>query len=116
METIKTLPAINWTQADKSNDSKITLWNKFLAYCDSQKEKRTLWFFVSLTVHGVFILPLPLVLIYYFNAPALILLVTMCCFFGNFIANMGGAGIRVTLSFFAASVLIHLAMLLVFVI
>jgi hypothetical protein len=116
MATVKTISPISWVQASQNQSFHVNLWKRFLLYADSQKANRTLWFFIALMVHGVIILPLPIVLIYYFNAPALILVITMVCFFTNFIANMGGSGIRSTLISLAASVLIHIIMLIVFII
>ncbi len=46
------------------------------------------------------------------NAPGIVLAITMVCFFTTIIANMGGEGIRTTLTLLAASVLIHIAMVL----
>jgi len=55
------------------------------------------------------------VLMYYYDAPIFVLAVTMVLFFANIIAGMGGSGIRILLNFFAASVLIHLVMVAVFI-
>ena len=74
-----------------------------------------MWFLVSLMMQGVLFLPIPAVLMYYFDAPIVVLGITMVLFFANIIAGMGGSGIRTVLSFFAASVIIHLAMLVVFI-
>lgn len=111
MATLKTTIDANWAHTDNVTAQEITLWQRYLAYADKQAGNRTLWFFITLLVHGVLILALPAVLIYYYNAPVWILGITMTCFFANLIANMGGAGIRTTLSFFYASVLIHLIMI-----
>lgn len=110
MATLKTTIDANWAHENTAEVNRINVWQKYLTYADGQASNRTLWFFVTLLVHGVLILALPAVLIYYFNAPIWILGITMTCFFANLIANMGGAGIRTTLSFFFGSVLIHLAM------
>lgn len=100
------------TWASHSESYKLNLWTKYLTYADSQKDNRTLWFFISLMVHGVVFLPIPAVLMFYYNASILVLVTTMVCFFTNFIANMGGAGIRTTLFCFAASTIIHIIMVL----
>jgi hypothetical protein len=93
-----------------------TLWNKFTTFADRDAEHRTLWFLVSLIVQGVFFLPIPAVLIYYFGAPTLVVVVTLTLFFANVILGMGGASIRTLITYFAVSVLIHLAMLAIFII
>lgn len=114
MATLKTIPTSNW--ATDTNAQHITLKDRFNAFADGQKSRQTLWFMVSLIFMGVMILPVPAVLMYYFNAPIAVLGVTMVCFFANIIANMGGEGIRTTILFFGASVLIHLVMILAFII
>jgi hypothetical protein len=93
-----------------------TLWNKLMAIEDAQAQNRTAWFLVSLVAQGVLFLPVPAVLIYYYNAPVIILLMTMALFFANVIAAMGGSGIRILISLFALSVLVHLIILSVFII
>ena len=68
----------------------------------------------SLVSQGVLFLPVPAFLLYYYNAPIVVLVVTLVLFFANIIAGMGGSGIRTLLGFFAFSVLVHITMLLVF--
>ncbi|MCJ8208959.1 hypothetical protein MUY27_04510 [Mucilaginibacter sp. RS28] len=115
MATLKTIAPATWTVDGHAAEARTSLRERFLAFADSQAPNRTLWFFITLMVHGVFLLALPATLVYYFNAPEYVVGITLVCFFANLIANMGGAGIRATLSFFAASVLIHLVMTLIFV-
>lgn len=103
-----------WTDAANTT-TKQTLWTKWINYTDTQAKYRTLWFMFSLVLQGVCFLPVPAVLMYYYNAPIVVLAVTLVLFFANVIAGMGGSGIRVMLSLFAASVLIHLAMLAIFI-
>ncbi|MFD0750297.1 hypothetical protein ACFQZS_09105 [Mucilaginibacter calamicampi] len=112
MATIKTTLPQQWAQTESSTTDNVSIWSKLTAFADSQKPNRTLWFFVNLVVHGVSILPLPVVLIYYFGAPVAILGITMIVFFVNIVANMGGSGIRTTLGLFAASIAIHVLMVL----
>lgn len=82
---------------------------------ESQAERITLWFLVSLVFQGVFFLPIPAALIYYAGAPVAVLAVTLTLFFANIIAGMGGAGIKTLLWLFASSIFIHLLMILVFI-
>ncbi|NHA03345.1 hypothetical protein G7092_06050 [Mucilaginibacter sp. HC2] len=97
--------------AAKSNSN--TLLRKWTVFMESQSESKTLWFLVSLVVQGVFFLPIPAVLIYYYDAPVLVLVLTLTLFFANIIAGMGGAGIKTLLRLFAASIIIHTLMVLV---
>lgn len=117
MATLKTTVAANWT--NNTNTAALptvkqasNFWTKYLAYADGQSSNRTLWFFISLSIHATIFLPLPILLIGYFNAPVAILGVTMVSFFANFVANMGGSGIRTTLTCFIASIIIHLSMVI----
>ena len=114
MTTYK-LSTQNWATPKTNQLTTPTLWSKWLAFADTQAPNKTLWFLVSLMLQGVLFLPIPAVLMYYFDAPLAVLAVTMVLFFGNVIAGMGGSGIRTLLNFFAASVIIHLAMLLYFI-
>ncbi|MES2276263.1 MAG: hypothetical protein V4592_09580 [Bacteroidota bacterium] len=91
------------------------IWTKWLALTDSQVPSKTLWYMVSLIAQGVLFLPLPAALIYYYNAPVMILAITLILYFANIIAGMGGSNIRVTLTLFAASIIIHILMLVVFI-
>jgi len=118
MASLKTLAPATWALQPQTadNNNKANLRTKFSQFADGQKENRTLWFFINLVVHGVLFLPLPAVLMYYFDAPGAVLAITMCCFFTNLIANMGGAGIRSTMLLFFASITIHLLMILIAVI
>lgn len=112
MATIKTTFPQQWAQTEALSSNNLNIWSRLNAFADTQKPNHTLWFFINLTLHGVFILPLPVVLIYYFGAPVVILGVTLIVFFLNMIANMGGSGIRTTLGLFAASLAIHVLMVL----
>jgi hypothetical protein len=114
MATIKLNSTAQW-----SNESAVqkqeTAWTKFLAFADGQTKHRTIWFLVSLMAQGVLILPVPAVLMYYYNAPIVVLVITLGLFFANVIAGMGGASIRAMILLFALSILVHLLMLTVFI-
>jgi hypothetical protein len=101
---------VRWTntEAQKVNTN---IWKKWMTFTDSQEPNQAMWFTVSLIFQGVFFLPLPAVLTYYFYAPVYLLIVTLSMFFINLISGMGGSGIRVTLTLFALSVLVHMAMM-----
>jgi hypothetical protein len=116
MATLKTIAPATWINTNQTNSNySLGLIARFNNFADSQKQNHTLWFFMVLMVHGVFFLPLPAVLSYYFDAPVGVLAITMVCFFTNLIANMGGAGIRATLFFFGGSILLHILMALVYI-
>ena len=116
MAILKTTAAITWAQNEERTERKgLNLWTKYLEFAENQQENRTLWFWLSLMVHGVFFLPLPAALLYYYDAPTWVLAVTMVCFFTNIIANMGGAGIRATITLFFVSIVLQILMALAFV-
>ena len=113
MATIKIQSKAAWTNEQATtNPSILTKW---LAFVDSQTERKTMWFMIALVFQGVFFLPLPAVLIYYFNAPTLILAVTLGLFFANIITGMSGSDIRTTLNLFAISFIAHLLLVIAFI-
>lgn len=115
MATLKIhLPAA-WANEKTNQKDTLILRTKWLAFADSQAPYKTAWFLVSLIAQGVLFLPIPAVLMYYYQAPVAVLAVTMTLFFGNVICGMGGSGIRVVIGAFALSVFIHLFMLAVFI-
>ncbi|MCR8559598.1 hypothetical protein KXD93_18210 [Mucilaginibacter sp. BJC16-A38] len=115
MATIKISSTKNWNVDTANQVQHSSIWNKFTNMADSQADNKTLWFVVSLIAQGVLFLPVPAILIYYYNAPVLIVVATLALFFANVIAGMGGAGIRTLLTLFFASVIAHLLILIVFI-
>jgi hypothetical protein len=115
MTTIKLNAPAHWSD-ESATQKHESAWGKFMAFADGQTKHRTIWFLGSLMVQGVLLLPVPAVLMYYYNAPIMVLVVTMTLFFANVIAGMGGSSIRIMISLFALSVLVHLFMLAVFII
>jgi hypothetical protein len=116
MSILKTNTPINWAAHEHNNHHiDLNLIKKFNRFADGQKENQTLWWFVNLMVHGTLVLAVPAVLIYYYNAPVIVLAVTTTCFFSTFVANMCGSGIRTTLGTFFLSLLIHAVMILLVV-
>jgi hypothetical protein len=91
-------------------------WDNWMSYSYTQAKNQTLWFLVSLILQGVFFLPIPAVLMFYYGAPIIVLVITLLLYFANIIAGMGGSGIRTVLYFFAISVIVNLLMLLIFLI
>jgi hypothetical protein len=106
---------ISWATPTATTKTNNNIWAKWLALADSQAESKTLWYLVSLIAQGVLFLPLPAALVYYYNAPIPIIAITLILFFANIIAGMGGSNIRVTLSLFALSIIVHIAMLAIFI-
>jgi len=100
-----------WAQISTTTPAKSI--SKLDSFIQSQAKNKTFWFLLSLVFQGVFFLPLPALLIYYFNAPTLIVIITLTLFFANIIAGMGGAGIKTLLKLFAASIAIQVLMAII---
>lgn len=115
MNTLKTTVPVSWTVKQETTHERFNPIKKFNEFADGQKHMHALWWFVNLMVHGTLVLAVPAVLIYYYNAPVIVLAVTTTCFFTTFVANMCGSGIRTTLATFFLSLLIHIVMILIVV-
>ena len=109
MTTITNSPA-SWVSVTSNQKQHVNLWQKWLAFADGQANNRAMWFAASLVIMGVLFLPLPAILIYSYNAPIIVLVISMTLFFANFVWGMGGSNIRTTLTMFVASILIYIAM------
>jgi hypothetical protein len=91
--------------------TKNNIWNDLLAAMDNQAGNKTAWFLFTLVFQGVFFLPVPAVLMYYYNAPIFVLPVTFGLYLGSIIVGMGGSGIRVVIGWLLMSLLVNLGML-----
>ena len=108
--------SLGWRAEKIDTKHKVGIYDRWLAFEDSQAKNITFWYYVSMIVQGIFFLPLPAVLIFYFNAPTLILIPTLALFFSNIIAGMSGAGIRAILSLYIISVIVHAVMFTIYMI
>src|ERR1700712_1904487 len=90
-------------------------WANLLAMADHQADNKTIWFFFSLIFQGVLFLPIPAVLMFYYNASIIVLPITFGLYLANIIVGMGGSGIRVVIGLFVFSVLLNLGMLALFI-
>jgi hypothetical protein len=115
MTTLKLNPLNNWIAKPAISTQKNNIYNRWVAFTNSQAKTKTQWYLISMMVQGVLFLPIPAVLIYYYHAPIIVLAVTMTLFFTNIIAGMGGSKIGTLMSLFALSILIHLCMLGIFI-
>jgi len=110
MNTIELNPAVDLTNEETSTKT-LTIAEKFAAFAASQADKRTAWFLVSILAQGVLFLPLPAFLMYYYNAPIVVLATTLVLFFANIIAGMGGSKIGTLIVLLALSVVVHIGMI-----
>ena len=112
METaINTNTRLYPTQPIKNNS-----WNKLLAIMDSQAGNKTAWFLFTLVFQGIFFLPIPAVLLYFYQAPIVVLPITFTLYLGSIIVGMGGSNIRVVIGWLLLSMLINLGMLAIYMI
>lgn len=109
LDSSNNVPLTNYVASQKS------MLGIYLAFADGQKPNAMLWFFLSLMINGVLFLFVPAVLIWNFGAPLAVLAVTIVGFFSNLISNMGGAGIRTTITLFFVMVLINTGMLVYYI-
>jgi hypothetical protein len=115
METIINLPIYLADNGLVIKKVKKTIWEKYLAFADSQSKNKTVWFLLSLIIQGVFFLPIPMVLMFYYNAPVAVVPITVLLYLGNIIVGMGGYGTRVLLAVSIVSIIINLSMLASFI-
>ena len=105
METQKIYSSYLIESEVKTHNS--NLWEKYLAFVDSQSGYSLAWWIGSLLLQSI-ILPLTFLLVYTWNGPTLpFLAISMVCFFTNVISNMGGAPFRFRFNSFLLSVIIH---------
>jgi len=112
MATLKTTAPATWTTTEPATFDASFIGTKYTTFADNQKSNHTLWFLLSLMIHGVFLVPMIGILTYFYTGAAapFFLATSLICFFTSLIANMGGSGIRTTLLCFAGSAFVHFAM------
>ncbi|MDB5139082.1 MAG: hypothetical protein JWR12_998 [Mucilaginibacter sp.] len=109
--TINTLVHLDVTEQNTNNT-----WKKLSAIADNQADNKTLWFLFSLIFQGVLFLPIPAVLMYYYQASIIVLPITFGLYISNIIVGMGGSNIKVVLGFILFSFIVNLTMLALYVI
>ena len=114
MEPIIKKP-INFTDEKPSGGSSPTIHEKYLAFVRRENKDKTVWFVLAMVLQGTLILPVPAILLFYYNAPIYVLAITLLTYFPNLITAMTGSGLRVTLAIFAGSLLINWGMLLYYI-
>ena len=92
-----------------------TVHEKYLAFVRREDKDKTVWFVLAMALQGLLILPVPAILLFYYNAPVYVLAITLLTYFPNLITAMSGSGLRVTLAIFFGSLLINWGMLLYYI-
>jgi len=72
MATLKIHLPAEWANEKTSQKNTLNIWAKWLAFADSQAPYKTAWFLVSLIAQGVLFLPIPAVLMYYYQIPLVV--------------------------------------------
>jgi hypothetical protein len=106
---------INLTDEKLSEGSSPSIHEKYLAFVRRENKDKTVWFVLAMVLQGTLILPVPAILLFYYNAPIYVLVITLLTYFPNLITAMTGSGLRVTLAIFAGSLLINWGMLLYYI-
>jgi len=114
MLIIKTNPVKEWAEKEFTSLISFNPLKLYLRFLDRQKPFHLMWWFINLIVHANLVLAVPAILIWHFNAPIYVLGITCIAFFSNLVANMGGMGIRITLTAFFASLTINLIMIFIY--
>ena len=115
MTTLKLSPLNNWIANQFISTQKNDIYNKWKAFTNSQAATKTQWYLISMMVQGVLFLPIPAVLMYYYNASIIVLPITFGLYLANIIVGMGGSSIRAVVGLFLFSVLINLTILALYI-
>lgn len=84
------------------------LWNRFMAFCDSQEaENHWLWAGATVAIQGCILTPLLLWTISHFGLNDGYLLVAVASIFSVVVPNLSALSTKIVLPIFAASFLIH---------
>ena len=110
-----TIKTPNLTDEKLPGGSKPTVHNRYLAFIKRQQKNQTAWFMLTMVLQGLLILPVPAILLFYYDAPIYVLIITMLTYFPNLITAMTGSGLRVTIAIFVCSLLINWGMLLCYI-
>jgi hypothetical protein len=115
MNTIELNPSLTLLKEETTKVKHYSIARRFAEFAERQNNKRLAWFMISLLAQGVLFLPVPAALMYYYDAPIAVLIVTMIVFFANIIAGMGGSKTSVLIFLIGLSTIVHLAMIMLFV-
>jgi hypothetical protein len=113
MTTFKLNSSIDLKESATLKNSAI--WNKFIAFADSQAKNRMPWFLIAFVFQAVLFLPIPAALMYYYNASVACLAVTVLLFFGFLVVGMTGFGICTLIFYTALCFAVNLTMVACYV-
>ena len=92
-----------------------SLYKRLTGFAEAQAGNRLGWYMGSLMFQEVLCLPVPAFLMYYYHAPIWVLIVTVLLFFSNLVAGMCGSKINVLMNLLIGGILVHIAMILLFI-
>jgi hypothetical protein len=113
MNSIELNTSLDLEETSKGPYSLIRRFNEF---SEAQSSKRLGLFMVSLLAQSVLLLPVPAVLMYYYDAPVSVLAISVLLFFVNLVAGMGGSKTSVLIFLIGLSTLVNLGLILWYVI
>jgi len=102
-----------WANQSANNQHYPSLYSWLVAFAERQSDNKTIWFLAALIFQSLVFLPLPALLIYYYNAPIVILAITLTLFVANVIVGMRGASVKTIFRLSIESFLINLAMAII---
>ena len=114
MNTLKLNPSVKLAKEETAKKP-YSIYQRFNDFAEGQNEKRAAWYLISILGPGVLILPVPAALIYYYNAPAWTVAITVTLFFASVVVGMGGSNIRVLIALLGLNIIVHLLMIAIFV-
>ncbi|MDQ1087395.1 hypothetical protein [Siphonobacter sp. SORGH_AS_1065] len=95
------------------NPTSPSLWNRFIAFCDSQEvENHWLWAGATVAIQGCILTPLLLWTINHFGLGDGYLLVAVISIFSVVVPNLSALSTKIILPIFATSFLIHVGIIL----
>ena len=106
---------VSWANEKTVQKDTLKAESKWTNFINSQAKYVTAWFLISMMIQGIFFLPIPALLVFDFNAPAYILIFTLGLFFANIIAGMSSASVKTIINLFAASIIVHILLLAIFI-
>ncbi len=99
---------IQLTKTTKLHNDKVSIVDRYLAFCDRQMKQRTLWYLIPLMALPAAVMPISIFAMSYFGGYLPFVGVSMLLFFSNILVNIAGQNTRWTITLFLLTILFHL--------
>lgn len=86
-----------------------SLWQKYIAYCDSQEDNRFFWFALSLFIVPCVFMPLSLYVIFQYSWYTYLIMPYTALLFANILTNVVQLPTRISISVFFVTILFNIA-------